>query len=92
MNFERVLQKVLWRLLTEGSISYRRMKRGFNLDDETLEDVRREMISTLRIAADVDGEHLVWAPDGRAARPEPIAPPQPLPALRQAEKSTARVV
>ena len=22
MNFERVLQKVLWRLVTEGSISY----------------------------------------------------------------------
>ena len=73
MNFERVLQKVLWRLVTEGSISYRRIKRGFNLDDETLEDVRREMISTLRIAADVDGELLVWAPDGRAARAEPMA-------------------
>jgi hypothetical protein len=42
VNFERVLQKVLWRLVTEGSISYRRIKRGFNLDDETLEDVRRE--------------------------------------------------
>ena len=88
MNFERVLQKVLWRLVTEGSISYRRIKRGFNLDDETLEDVRREMISTLRIAADVDGELLVWAPDGRAARAEPMALPQPLPALRHAEKPT----
>ena len=26
MNFERVLQKVLWRLVTEGSISYRRIR------------------------------------------------------------------
>ena len=89
VNFERVLQKVLWRLVTEGSISYRRIKRGFHLDDDALEDVRRELISTLRIAADVDGELLVWVPDGRAARPEGTALPQPLPALRHAEKPTA---
>jgi hypothetical protein len=89
VNFERVLQKVLWCLVTEGSISYRRIKRGFNLDDETLEDVRREMIGTLRIAADVDGELLVWAPNERAARPKPIALPQPWPALRHAEKPIA---
>jgi hypothetical protein len=88
VNFERLLKEVLWRLVTEGSISYRRIKRVFGLDDEAVEDLRREMISTLRIAADVDGELLVWAPDGRAARPEPIALPQPLPALRHAEKST----
>jgi len=31
MNFERVLQKVLWRLVTEGSISYRRIKLSFRL-------------------------------------------------------------
>ena len=31
MNFERVLQKVLWRLVTEGSISYRRIKLSFGL-------------------------------------------------------------
>jgi hypothetical protein len=36
MNFERVLQKVLWRLVTEGSISYRRIKRRFDLDDDAL--------------------------------------------------------
>jgi class 3 adenylate cyclase len=89
VNFERVLQKVLWRLVTEGSISYRRIKRRFGLDDDALEDVRRELIGALHIATDLDGEFLVWAPDGRAARPEPIALPQPLPALRLAEKPTA---
>jgi class 3 adenylate cyclase len=88
VNFERVLQKVLWRLVTEGSISYRRIKRRFGLDDDALEDVRRELIGALHIATDLDGEFLVWAPDGRAARPEPMALPQPLPALRHAEKPT----
>jgi class 3 adenylate cyclase len=68
MNFARVLKEVVWCLVTEGSISYRRIQRGFGLDDEALEDVRRELIGTLRLASDVDGEVLVWAPDGRAAR------------------------
>ncbi len=39
MNFERVLQKVLWRLVTEGSISYRRIELSFGLDDDGLEEL-----------------------------------------------------
>jgi hypothetical protein len=89
VNFARVLKEVLWCLVTEGSISYRRIKRGFGLDDDALEDVRRELISTLRIAADLDGELLVWAPEGREARPERSALSQPLPTLRYTEKPTA---
>jgi class 3 adenylate cyclase len=89
VDFEQVLKEVVWRLVTEGSISYRRIKRAFGVDDDALDDVRRELISTLRIAADVDGELLVWAPDGRAAQSEPVALPQPLPALRRGEKPTA---
>ena len=92
VNFARVLKEVLWCLVTEGSIFYRRIKRGFDLNDDALEDDRREMISTLRIAADIDGELLVWAPDGRAARSEPMALPQPLPALRHAERPAAPAV
>ena len=50
------------------------------------------MISTLRIAADLNGELLVWAPEGRVARPEPAALLQPLPAMRQAERPAAPAV
>jgi hypothetical protein len=89
VDFEQILKEVLWRLVTEGSISYRRIKRVFGIDDDALDDVRRELIGALHIATDLDGELLVWAPDGRAARPEPMALPQPLPALRHAEKPTA---
>ena len=89
MNFERVLQKVLWCLVTEGSVAYRRIKRSFSLDDDALEDIRRVLISGLHIATDLDGEFLVLAANGRAARSEPMALRQPLPALRRAEKPTA---
>ena len=75
MNFERVLQKVLWRLVTEDSVSYRRIKRSFGLDDDALEDVRRVLISGLHIATDLDGEFLVLAAEGRLARPEGMALP-----------------
>ena len=89
MDFDQVLKEVLWRLVTEGSISYRRIRLNFGLDDDALGELRRELIGIKRVAADVDGEFLVWAPEGRAARPEPAALPQPLPAPRQAEKPTA---
>jgi class 3 adenylate cyclase/tetratricopeptide (TPR) repeat protein len=89
VDFEQVLKEVLWRLVTEGSISYRRIKRVFGLDDDALDDVRRELIVIKRMAVDVDGELLVWAPDGRAARPGPMALPEPFPAVRHAEKPTA---
>jgi hypothetical protein len=40
VDFEQVLKEVVWRLVTEGSVSYRRIKRSFGLDDDALEDVR----------------------------------------------------
>ena len=88
MDFEQVLKEVVWRLVTEGSVSYRRIKRSFGLDDDALEDVRRVLIGALHIATDLDGEFLVLAAEGRLARPEGMALPQPLPALRHAEKPT----
>jgi len=88
VNFARVLKEVLWCLVAEGSISYRRIKLSFGLDHDGLEELRRELIGVKRVAADVDGQLLVWAPDGRVARPEPMALPQPLPALRHAEMPT----
>ena len=85
MDFEQVLKEVLWRLVTEGSVSYRRIKRGFDLDDDALDDVRRELIGALHVATDLDGEFLVLASEGRLARPEPATLPQLLPALQRAE-------
>ena len=89
MNFARVLKEVLWCLVAEGSISYRRIKLSFGLDHDGLEELRRELIDVKRVAVDIDGQLLVWAPEGRVARPEPAALLQPLPAIRQAERPAA---
>jgi class 3 adenylate cyclase len=89
VNFARVLKEVLWCLVTEGSLSYRRIKLSFGLDDDGLEELRSELIGIKRLAADVDGKRFVLAPEGRLARPEGTALPQPLPALRHAEQPTA---
>jgi hypothetical protein len=62
VDFDQVLKEVVWRLVTEGSISYRRIRLNFSLDDDGLEELRRELIVIKRVAADVDGEVLVWAP------------------------------
>ena len=59
MDFEQVLKEVVWRVITEGRISYRRIKLNFALDDDGLEELRRELIGLKRLAADVDGELLV---------------------------------
>ena len=69
-----------------GSISYGRIKRSFGVDDDALEDLRRELINIKRLAADLDGELLVWAPEPRSAQADhTVAVRQPLPALRLAE-------
>ena len=71
MKFARVLKEVIWCLVTEGSISYRRIKLSFGLDDDGLEELRRELIVIKRLAADVDGELLVVGARGTQATPNP---------------------
>ena len=80
MNFTRVLKEVLWCLVTEGGISYRRIKLSYGLDDDALEELRRELISIKQVAVDVDGERLVWAPQGQPlANEQTTRPHQPPP-------------
>jgi hypothetical protein len=52
VNFARVLKEVLWCLVTEGGISYRRIRLSYGLDDDAAEELRHELISVKRLAAD----------------------------------------
>ena len=60
MTFEEVLQQIQELLQREQRISYRGLKRRFNLDDEYIEDLKAELIKARRLAVDEDGEVLVW--------------------------------
>ena len=67
MDFVAVLDQVIALLRQRGRVAYRTLKRQFQLDDEALADLKVELIKSQRLAADEDGEVLVWI--GEAASP-----------------------
>ncbi|HSF32322.1 MAG TPA: adenylate/guanylate cyclase domain-containing protein [Candidatus Tectomicrobia bacterium] len=71
MDFYQVLDQVLALLRSRGRVSYRALKRLFNLDDALLEDLKEELIYAQQVAVDEDGRVLVWT--GRVDGP--TAPP-----------------
>src|SRR5262247_2284727 len=71
MTFEELLDQAIALLQRRGRLTYRALKRQFNLDDDYLEDLKAELIRGQRLAVDEDGEVLVWT--GGTA-PAPILP------------------
>jgi class 3 adenylate cyclase/predicted ATPase len=60
MKFSEVIAQTLAWLQREGRVSYRALKREFELDDEFLEDLKAEIIEAKRLAIDENGKVLVW--------------------------------
>src|SRR6516164_8033351 len=73
MTFKEVLAQVIDWLQQDKRITYRALKRQFDLDDECLEDLKAELIQAKQLAVDEEGVVLVWA--GASAISEPTAPP-----------------
>src|SRR3989441_9677962 len=67
MTFEELLDQAIALLQRRGRLTYRALKRQFNLDDDYLEDVKAELIQGQRLAVDEDGAVLVWTSDARTA-------------------------
>jgi class 3 adenylate cyclase len=61
MTFEEIVDQALAMLQRRGRVTYRALKRQFQLDDDALEDLKAEIIKGQRLAVDEDGEVLVWA-------------------------------
>src|SRR5262245_54082558 len=70
MTFDEVLAQVLDLLRRDGRVSYRALKRRFDLDEEYLEDLKAEIIQAKKLAVDEDGAVLVWT-GGSATAPAP---------------------
>ena len=60
MTFDEILEQVLEMLQRRGRVSYRALKRQFDLDDAYLADLKAEIIDVHRFAMDQDGTILVW--------------------------------
>jgi hypothetical protein len=60
MKFSTVVEQVLEVLQRQKRISYRALKREFELDDDYIEDLKAEIIDAKRLAVDEDGKVLVW--------------------------------
>src|SRR5215510_8492511 len=60
MKFSELIEQVRAWLEREERVSYRALKREFDLNDEFLEDVKAEIIEAKRLAIDENGKVLVW--------------------------------
>jgi hypothetical protein len=60
MTFEEILDQALAMLERRGRVTYRTLKRQFQLDEDALEDLKAEIIKGQRLAVDENGEVLVW--------------------------------
>ena len=84
LTFSEVLDQVRQKLQTKGRITYRALKREFDLDDDYLADIAAELIEAEGVAADENGKVLVWAgseeePEQRRSgeagtEPQPLTP------------------
>src|SRR5262245_9566781 len=71
MTFEEILNQAMALLQRQGRVSYRALKRQFDLDEAYVEDLKLELIEVHQVAADQDNTMLVWT--GGASAPSPTA-------------------
>ena len=60
VDFVAVVDQVIALLRQRGRLTYRTLKRQFQLDDAALEDLKNELIEGQRLAVDERGDVLVW--------------------------------
>src|SRR5499426_2628501 len=71
MTFKEILNQAMALLQRQGRVSYRALKRQFDLDEAYVEDLKLELIEVHQVAVDQDNTMLVWT--GAAAAPSPAA-------------------
>ncbi len=78
MKFSELVDRAIEFLRRRERVSYRALKREFDLDDESLEDLKAELIDAQRLAADEDGKVFVWIGNKETATASPrLSSPQP---------------
>jgi class 3 adenylate cyclase len=75
MTFDDILDQAIALLQRRGRVTYRTLKRQFDLGDDVLEDLKEELIYGQRLAVDECDRVLVWT--GGVIPPESSASPSP---------------
>jgi predicted ATPase/class 3 adenylate cyclase len=63
VKFSDVVKQTVALLRDSGRITYRTLKREFDLGDDALEDLKFELIEGQELAVDKDGKMLIWKGD-----------------------------
>jgi class 3 adenylate cyclase len=74
MDFYTMVAQVIALLRSRERVSYRALKLQLQLDDETIEALKDELIYAQRVAVDEQGRVLVWT-GGVGATPAPVPTP-----------------
>ena len=90
MTFEEILDQAIALLQRRGRLTYRTLKRQFELDDAALEDLKEELIYGQRLAVDEEERVLVWMGDTAASRLRPPDAPRPSTPARHVLPSPTR--
>jgi class 3 adenylate cyclase/tetratricopeptide (TPR) repeat protein len=78
MDFYALLDQVVDLLRSRQRVTYRTLKRQFDLDDAALEDLKEELLFAHPQIADEEGRGLVWTPDPAPAPASPAPAPSAL--------------
>jgi len=80
MNFQEILNKTIEMLRNNKKLSYRAIKRQFDIDDAYLEDLKFEIIEVQKLAEDQDNKFLILIDtlaEGTSEKTDKIITPQP---------------
>src|SRR5262249_22504152 len=77
-TFDEILAQIIDLLQREKRVSYRALKRRFDLDDEYVEDVKDELIYAKKLAVDEENRVLVWRGAIERTVETTSPPPQPI--------------
>jgi hypothetical protein len=73
MTFDEILAQIIDLLKHQGRVSYRAIKRRFDIDDDYIEDLKEEILYVHPVIDD-EGRGLIWTGDMAS---EQIVAPQP---------------
>src|SRR5215831_3471434 len=84
MTFDEILAQVITLLQRQGRVSYRAIKRRFDIDDDYIEDLKDEILYVHESEIEADERGFTWTGDMASGQEvaDPSAQPTPQPAAQ----------